>query len=74
MLPQSIKETRAFAFNRIIEDGENLELNQNVEDGKNWVLNKVMRVIYNFISSIFVVLFFAWLFSSCLVMLSATIG
>ena len=57
MLPHSVKETRAFAFNRIIEDGENLELNQNVEncelnqnveDGKNWVLNEVMRVLYNF--------------------------
>ena len=41
-LPHSVKETRAFAFNRIIEDGENWALNQYVEDGKNWVLNQVM--------------------------------
>ena len=39
MLPHCVKETRAFAFNRIIEDGENSELNQNVEDGKSWALN-----------------------------------
>ena len=74
MLPHSVKETRAFSFNRIIEDGENCELNQNVEDGKNWVLNEVMRVLYNFMRYHILVLFFAWLFSSCLVMLSATIG
>ena len=48
MLPHFVKETRAFAFNRIIEDGENSELNQNVEDGKSWALNQVMRVLYNF--------------------------
>ena len=48
MLPCSLKETKAFAFNQIIEDGENWEFNQNVEDGKNWVLNQVMRVLYNF--------------------------
>ena len=40
--PHSVKETIAFAFNWIIEDGENWALNQYVEDGKNWVLNQVM--------------------------------
>ena len=40
--PHSVKETRAFDFNRIIKDGETWALNQYVEDGKNWVLNQFM--------------------------------